>query len=150
MSNSISFVGKLGKDSERGSYSNGQYLKFSVAENVGWGDKKTTNWWNCTLFGKQAEGSLMDYLLKGAQVFIVGEVSFTQGNDGKAYNNLTIKHIELVGSKQANTGAAQGNQQGNQPKQGYTAQPQTSQNSGGGYSDLDDDLPFMRLDSRLV
>lgn len=148
MSNSISFVGKLGKDSERGSYSNGQYLKFSVAENVGWGDKKTTNWWNCTLFGKQAEGSLMDYLLKGAQVFIVGEVSFTQGNDGKTYNNLTIKHIELVGSKQSNGGASQGSQQNSQ--QGYTAQPQTNQNSGGGYSDLEDNLPFMRLDSRLA
>lgn len=148
MSNSISFVGKLGKDSERGSYSNGQYLKFSVAENVGWGDKKTTNWWNCTLFGKQAEGSLMDYLLKGAQVFIVGEVSFTQGNDGKTYNNLTIKHIELVGSKQSNGGASQGSQQNSQ--QGYAAQPQTNQNSGGGYSNLDDDLPFMRLDSRLA
>lgn len=148
MSNSISFVGKLGKDSERGSYSNGQYLKFSVAENVGWGDKKTVNWWNCTLFGKQAEGSLMDYLLKGAQVFIVGEVSFTQGNDGKTYNNLTIKHIELVGSKQSSGGASQSNQQSNQ--QGYSNQPKPQQNTGGGYSDLEDNLPFMRLDSRLA
>lgn len=149
MSNSISFVGKLGKDSERQSYAKGQFLKFSVAENVGWGDKKTTNWWNCTLFGKQAEGSLMDYLTKGAQVFIVGEVSFTQGNDGKTYNNLTIKHIELIGSKQSSGGgASQGNQQNSQ--QGYSNQSKPQQNTGGGYSDLDDNLPFMRLDSRLA
>lgn len=137
MSNSISMVAKLGKDSERQSYAKGQFLKFSVAENVGWGDKKTVNWWNCTLFGKQAEGSLMDYLTKGAQVFIVGEVSFTQGNDGKTYNNLTIKHIELVGSKQSSGGASQGNQQNSQPKpqQGYGNN--TNQNN-----DLSDDLPF--------
>ena len=54
MSNSISFVGRLGKDSERKATQNGQMLKFSVGENVGWGERKTTNWWNCTLFGKQA------------------------------------------------------------------------------------------------
>lgn len=149
MSNSISFVGRLGQDSERKQYANGQFLKFSVGENVGWGDKKSTNWWNCTLFGKQAEGSLMDYLVKGASVFIVGEVSFSQGQDGKTYNNLTVKHIELVGSKQQgqSQNAAPKAPQYSQLNQGGVA-PQ--QNQGGGYSDLDDNLPFMRLDSRLA
>lgn len=126
MSNSINFVGRLGKDSERKQISNGQMLKFSVGESVGWGEKKTTNWWNCSLFGKQAEGNLMDYLVKGAQVFITGEVSFSE-YEGKTYNNLTIKHIELVGSKP--------NQQ--------------QQNSGGGQSTLDDDLPFKSINYNL-
>ena len=143
MSNSISFVGKLGKDSERKATQNGQMLKFSVAENVGWGERKTTNWWNCTLFGKQAEGSLMDYLTKGASVFIVGEVSFSE-YEGKTYNNVTIKHIELVGSRgdsqQQNT-APKAPQYG-QRNQGYGQQPV----AGGGAIGLNDDdsdpLPF--------
>ena len=138
MSNSISFVGKLGKDSERKATQNGQMLKFSVAENVGWGDRKTVNWWNCSLFGKQAEGSLMDYLTKGASVFIVGEVSFSE-YEGKTYNNVTIKHIELVGSRDAqqqNT-APKAPQYGQKPQQGYAPQNNQPKNN-----DLDDDLPF--------
>ena len=144
MSNSISFVGKLGKDSERKATQNGQMLKFSVAENVGWGERKTTKWWNCTLFGKQAEGSLMDYLTKGASVFIVGEVSFSE-YEGKTYNNVTIKHIELVGSRgdsQQQNAAHKAPQYG-QRNQGYG---QKQPVAGGGTSDLNDDdsdpLPF--------
>lgn len=137
MSNSISFVGKLGKDSERKATQNGQMLKFSVAENVGWGERKTTNWWNCSLFGKQAEGQLMDYLTKGASVFIVGEVSFSE-YEGKTYNNVTIKHIELVGSRdnqQQNT-APKAPQYGQKPQQGYAQQNSQPKNN------LDDDLPW--------
>lgn len=150
MSNSINFVGRLGKDSERKQISNGQILKFSVGENVGYGDKKTTNWWNCSLFGKQAEGNLMDYLVKGAQVFIVGEVSFSQGQDGKTYNNVRITHIELVGSRpnQQQTTAPQygkGNNQGSYGNQQQSAQ----QNNGGGYSDLEDNLPFASINYNL-
>lgn len=145
MSNSISFVGKLGKDSERKATQSGQMLKFSVAENVGWGERKTVNWWNCSLFGKQAEGTLMDYLTKGTQVFIVGEVSFSE-YEGKTYNNVTIKHIELVGSRdtQQQNIAPKAPQYGQRP-QGYAPKP----NAGGGTSDLDDDLPFSYIDSRL-
>jgi single-strand DNA-binding protein len=150
MSNSINFVGRLGRDSERKQITNGQMLKFTVGESVGYGEKKTTNWWNCSLFGKQAEGSLMDYLVKGAQVFIVGEVSFSQGQDGKTYNNLRITHIELTGSRpnqQQNTApqCGKGQNQG-----GYGNQQQANnQSSGGGQSNLDDDLPFSSIDYRL-
>jgi len=132
MSNSINFVGRLGKDSERKQISNGSMLKFSVGENVGWGDKKTTNWWNCTLFGKQAEGDLMDYLVKGAQVLIRGEVSFNQGNDGKTYNSVRVTDIELVGSKNNTQQSSQKPKQ----QQGYGNQNHSNNN------DLDDDLPF--------
>lgn len=145
MSNSISFVGRLGKDSERKQISNGNMLKFTVGENVGWGDKKTTNWWNCSLFGKQADGNLMDYLTKGAQVFIVGEVSFSQSQDGKTYNNVNIKHVELVGSRP-------NQQQTTAPQYGKGTQQNGSYQQQGGYGnnqqqqsisqDDDSDLPF--------
>ena len=141
MSNTISMVARLGKDSERKPTQNGQILKFTVGENVGWGEKKTVNWWNCTLFGKQAEGNLMDYLVKGAQVFITGEVSFSE-YEGKTYNNLTIKHIELVGGQKQQTTTA--------PQYGKgQAQNQPQQSGSYGNSvpkvreDLDSDiLPF--------
>lgn len=149
MSNSINFVGRLGKDSERKQITNGQMLKFTVGESVGYGEKKTTNWWNCSLFGKQAEGSLMDYLVKGAQVFIVGEVSFSQGQDGKTYNNLRITHIELVGSRPNQQQATAPQYGKGQNQGGYGNTNNQQQNSGGGYSDLDDSLPFSSIDYRL-
>lgn len=130
MSNSISFVAKLGKDAERKSIQNGSMLKFSAAENVGWGERKTTNWWNCTIFGKQAESTLIDYLKKGAQVFITGEVSFRE-YEGKTYNELTVKHIELVGGKPQQS---QNSPQQQPQQQGY-GKPQNNSHD-------DSDLPF--------
>lgn len=150
MSNSINFVGRLGKDSERKQITNGQMLKFTVGESVGYGEKKTTNWWNCSLFGKQAEGSLMDYLVKGAQVFIVGEVTISQGQDGKTYNNLRITHIELTGSRpnQQQTTAPQYGKGNNQSSYGNQQQA-NNKSAGGGQSNLDDDLPFASINYNL-
>lgn len=133
MSNTLIFVGRIGKDAEQKQSNGKTFLKFSVGESVGFGENKTTNWWNCTLFGKQAESTLVDYLQKGSQVQIVGEVKFRE-YEGKSYNDVMVSKIELVGSKSES-----------QPK---ASQPQQT----GGYGqnsapkvrdDLDSDtLPF--------
>lgn len=147
MSNSISFIGKLGKDSERKQGGGHTFLKFSVANNVGFGDRKSTIWWNCTVFGKQAEGNLMDYLTKGAQVYIVGEVTFRE-YEGKTYNEVAVRTIELIGSRDKQQAQPQQGGYGSQTQGGYGKQPQ--KNNQGGAGQLDDDLPFMRLDGRLA
>ena len=143
MLNSIIVLGRLGQEAERKQTQSGSLLKFSVGDSVGYGDKKSTNWWNCTIFGKQAEGSLVDYLTKGAKVQVTGEVSFRE-YEGKTYNDLKVSRIELVGGKSENQQPKPQNQ-----AQGGYGQAQKPQ-AGGGYSDLDDSLPFARLDSRLV
>lgn len=133
MSNTLIFIGRLGKDAERKQANGKTFLKFSAGETVGYGDNKTTNWWNCTVFGKQAESSLIDYLSKGAQVKIVGEVKFRE-YDGKIYNDVAVQNIELVGSRDTQAQKPQQPQQG-----GFNQQPQNNSSQN---NDLDDDLPF--------
>lgn len=140
MSNTIIVLGRLGKDAEKGNAGNTPLLKFSVGDTVGFGDKKSTNWWNCVLFGKQAEGQLAQYLVKGAQVQVTGEIK-SREYDGKTYYDLNVSRIELVGGKQDGGAPKQQPQQqgyGQQP-QGYAAsKPQQPQAS----TDDDSDLPF--------
>ncbi|MFA5920277.1 MAG: single-stranded DNA-binding protein [Methylococcaceae bacterium] len=65
MSNVFSFAGTVGRDAEvRCAPSGLAVLSFTVANNIGFGDKQQTLWIQVTLFGKRAEGQLQNYLKK--------------------------------------------------------------------------------------
>lgn len=85
MSNVFSGVCTVGRDAEVRYLPSGQaILTVTAANNVGFGDKQKTNWLRATVWGKRAEGELKNYLLKGQQIFISGELTtseFTK-NDG--------------------------------------------------------------------
>lgn len=131
MSNQIVVLGRLGKDAERGNAGNTPMLKFSVGDTVGYGDKKSTNWWNCVLFGKQAEGALATHLVKGTQVQIIGEIK-SREYEGKTYYDLNVSRVELVGGKPEQQPQQQQSQgYAPKPQQGYVQQQEPS-----------DDLPF--------
>jgi len=132
MSNVISFTGTLGRDAEiRNTPDGNTVLQFTVANNNGFGDKKTTIWFRVSLWGKRAEGPLKNYLKKGQQVFISGEFRHHeyQGQDGTTKTSLEVNAniVDLVGKKQE--GAAQ--ESNSQEK------PQTYSHDG-----FDDDIPF--------
>jgi single-strand DNA-binding protein len=144
--NLFSFTGNLGKDAEVKHMQSGTALcEFSVAVKSGYGDKEKTNWVRCVMFGKKAEGQLPQYLVKGTQVAISGELELQEweGANGKgAALAVTVQNIDLIGGK------PQGQQQGyaQQPQQApmqqapqqpqyaqqpYTGQPQQApQNNG--------------------
>jgi single-strand DNA-binding protein len=86
MSNIFSGVCTIGRDAEVRYLPSGQaVLNVTVANNVGFGDKQKVNWVRVVIWGKRAEGELKNYLLKGQQVFISGELTtqeFTK-NDTK-------------------------------------------------------------------
>ena len=101
MSNSISFVGRLGGDAEAKKVGDYDLLEFRVANNVGYGDKQTTNWFTCQKWGKI--GKLADMLKKGTQVFVTGELCLrpytTKDGAERVSNDIRISAIDLVGSK---------------------------------------------------
>ena len=104
MSNVFSFIGTVGRDAEvRVTPSGMSVLNVTVANNIGFGDKQQTLWIRATLWGKRAEGSLQDYLKKGQQIFISGELSQSeyQANDGTTKTSLEINAsvIDLVGKR---------------------------------------------------
>ena len=129
----VTILGKLGGDVELKDVNGTALAKFSVAQNVGFGDKKSTNWFSVSIWGGQAKSNFVDYLKKGQMVQVVGELS-TREYNGKTYMEVRSYSCNLAGSPQ------QAPQQ-----QGY-AQPkpqaQPKPTAGGGTSDLDSDLPF--------
>ena len=121
--NNWNITGNLGKDCEMASTQNGTAVcKFSVAVKSGYGDNAKTNWVNCRLYGKRAEGQLPSYLLKGQQVAINGELELAEWESNGVENKalmLKVEGLDLIGSKQ--DGAPQQHQP--QPQQ-YQQQPQ--------------------------
>jgi len=144
--NLFSFTGNLGKDAEVKHMQSGTALcEFSVAVKSGYGDKEKTNWVRCVMFGKKAEGQLPQYLVKGTQVAISGELELQEweGANGKgAALAVTVQNIDLIGGKpqgqqQSQQGYApqqvpqQAPQQAQYAQQPYTGQPQQApQNNG--------------------
>ena len=102
--NNFSFTGRLTRDSEFRSTSSGlSILKFTVANNTGFGDKKRVNYVNCTIFGKRAEGRLKDFLKKGQEVGVTGELNLNQftKQDGQqsAALECVVNSVDLIGKK---------------------------------------------------
>lgn len=82
--NRITFTGRLAADAELRYAGNGTaVLNFRTASDVGFGEKKSTNWFSCAIFNKRAE-SLAPHLKKGQEVTIFGQLTLRefQNRDG--------------------------------------------------------------------
>lgn len=144
MSNNITIQGSLGKDAELTAAGSTPLLKFSVGDGVGYGDKKSTNWWNCALFGARAN-TLADMLQKGSKVCVTGEVTLRKykANDGseKISTDIKVQDVWLLGGKgdgQTSTAPAQ---QRSQQARTFNDLP-LNQGFGAHPADDDSDLPF--------
>jgi single-strand DNA-binding protein len=137
MSNNISIIGRLARDGEAKFLPNGTALfEFTVADSQGFGDKKTTNWFKCQLWGKQAEGGVTQYLVKGAQVAIFGELTIREFTNKEGAKQLSpevrVNKIELLGGKQEGQ---------DQPKP-QQAKPVQQAKPAADFSDFEDDVAF--------
>jgi len=136
MSNVFSFTGAVGRDAEvRQTPSGMSVLNVTVANNIGFGDRQQTLWVRVALWGKRAEGKLPDYLKKGQQVFVSGELSQSEykANDGATKTSLELNAniIDLIGKK---SDSQQGNQQGQLQQNNQTPPAATNEDF--------DDVPF--------
>ena len=129
--NCFMFTGRLGRDAELRTTTSGKsVLGFAVANDIGFGDKKTTLWIDCAMWGDRGE-KIARFLTKGQEVAIQGEVSpkaFTK-KDGTTNCTLSVnvRELTLVGGKSD----AQPQQQSRQP----------SRQSGPSW-DEGDEIPF--------
>jgi single-strand DNA-binding protein len=144
MSNVFSFTGTVGADAEvRYAASGMAVLNVRVANNVGFGDKQQTLWIRVALFGKRAEGQLQNYLKKGQQVFVSGELTQSEykANDGTTKTSLELNAniIDLIG-KRNESGQPQ------QSAQSYGVREPAPARQAPGYDNFDapydDDIPF--------
>lgn len=97
MANTFSAVCTVTRDAEVKQIQGGEFLVLSVANNQGWGDKKTAMFIRVSYWMKSAQ-KLADIIKKGSQVDVSGELSQTEYND-KRYLELKATRVDLVGSK---------------------------------------------------
>lgn len=146
--NIYSFTGRLGKDCEQRFTQGGMAIcSFSVAVDYGFGDNKGTNWIRCSLFGKRAEGGLPQYLKKGTQVAISGELRIREYDDKDGVKRTSVEvsvdKLDLIGGRGDGGG-------GQQQQSGSDQQQQAPAKNNDPFADqpdfnsvpVDDDIPF--------
>jgi single-strand DNA-binding protein len=133
--NVFSAVGNIGGKNAivRFTPNNDAITEFSLAVQTGFGDKAVTTWFNCAYWGKRGQ-SVADYLTKGKQIYIIGELTNRKYVDKQGVEkyslDLRVSDVKLLGSKDdSNTASAQNNVPSNAPI--------------GSFEDMaDDDIPF--------
>lgn len=133
--NKVIFCGRTTKDIEM-RYSQGENSmaigRFSIAIDSGYGDKKKTSFFNCTIFGKQAE-AFEKYVPKGTKVLLECEANQNQYTDknGNKVNSVDfiVKSFEFCESKSQSS-----------------SQPQTTPSNDNSWMNIpdgvEDSLPF--------
>ncbi|OWY76266.1 single-stranded DNA-binding protein SSB1 [Pantoea sp. AMG 501] len=175
--NKVILVGNLGQDPEvRYMPNGGAVANITLATSESWRDKQTgenkeiTEWHRVVLFGKLAEVA-GEYLRKGSQVYIEGQLRTRKWQDQGGQERYTTEVVVNVGGtmqmlggrQQGGNAPAAGGVQGNNNGWGQPQQPQQANNnqfSGGAQSrpqqqpsapasnnneppmDFDDDIPF--------
>lgn len=146
MSNVFSFTGTVGRDAEVRYLPSGQaVLNVTVANNIGFGEKQQTLWIRCAVWGKRAEGQLQNYLKKGQQVFVSGELSQSEyrAQDGSTKTSLELNAniIDLVGKRNDSNQPPQQNYQAQGAQQGQASAQQAPSHDNFD-APYDDDIPF--------
>ncbi len=166
--NKVILVGNLGGDPEvRYMPSGGAVANITLATSESWRDKTTgeqrekTEWHRVVLFGKLAEVA-GEYLRKGSQVYIEGQLQTRKWQDQSGQDKYTTEVVvqgfngvmQMLGGRQqgAPMAAGQNQQQGGwgQPQQpvqqAQAPQQQTAPATQPQYNeppmDFDDDIPF--------
>lgn len=108
--NKITATGRIVADAEVRFTPGGDAIaNFRLASDVGYGDKKTTNWFNCQVWGKRGE-ALAPHLTKGQQVTVFGTLQLREWTNKDGAKQLSpdvrIDEIELQGGKRDDSAPA--------------------------------------------
>jgi single-strand DNA-binding protein len=125
------FSGRLGADGElRTTQSGEKVLGFRVANDVGFGERKTTQWVDCSIWGRRAE-ALANFMTKGKGVVVSGEVTLREyeKRDGTRGAGMAVRVNEvdfMGGGRDGEGGGGSGGGGGYESRGG-------GQGGGGGY-----------------
>lgn len=95
----LAAAGTLGRDAEARTTQGGDTVcNFSIAVDDGFGDKKTTMWFDVTRWGKGAAG-LANALVKGSRVAVSGDLT-TRINGDKTYLQIRADKVTIMSTPQ--------------------------------------------------
>lgn len=145
--NQCNFIGRLGRDLELRTFPSGdQVANGTLAVGSKWKDRssgearESTEWVRLTFLGKSAEIAAQ-YLRKGSQIFVTGEMRTREWEqDGvKRYSTeIRVSNFQMLGGKQdgdAPRAAPAPRQQQRAAAPAPTADP-------GGWEEMGDQIPF--------
>ena len=144
--NKVLLIGRLGADPEIKQMVNGKSVaRLSLATSQSWKDKNTgekkekTEWHRIVVFNEGLVNVVQQYLKKGAQVYIEGQLSTRKWKDEQSGQDKYSTEILIQGYNSSLTMLGGGSQNN-------TGSQDTNQsienNSPAGQNDLDDDIPF--------
>ncbi|WP_440866645.1 single-stranded DNA-binding protein [Symbiopectobacterium purcellii] len=148
--NKVILVGHLGQDPEvRYMPNGGAVANLTVATSDTWRDKQSgeqkerTEWHRVTLYGKLAEVA-GEYLRKGSQVYIEGQLRTRKWQDQSGQDRYTTEVVvDIGGSMQMIGGKQDGGQQNNQHQQSSgNGRQQTPPPNNEPPMNFDDEPPF--------
>jgi single-strand DNA-binding protein len=141
-------LGRLGRDAELKQFGSKDCLKFSVADDIGFGDKKVTQWVNCTLWGPRASKVRFE---KGTQLLLWGELTLREyeTKEGKKGSSLelNVSDFKFVGGKKESEAPLVVDHSRTQALPSYSEAPLQMQMprqpvTASSYAGDDDDIPF--------
>jgi len=147
--NKVLLIGRLGADPEVKQMVNGKSVaRLSLATSQSWKDKNTgekkekTEWHRIVVFNEGLVNVVQQYLKKGAQIYVEGQLSTRKWKDEQSGQDKYSTEIIIQGYNSSLTmlgGGASGSFIQNDKTQSISKPaeniPQTS-------NDLDDDIPF--------
>ena len=146
--NKVQLIGRLGADPEVKQMVNGKSVaRLSIATSQTWKDKSSgekkekTEWHRIVVFNEGLVNVVQQYLKKGAQVYIEGQLSTRKWKDEQTGRDKYSTEVILQGYNSSLTmlGGSGSNNLTNTTTNKNNDFDQTSQKSS---NDLDDEIPF--------
>ena len=141
--NKVILLGRLGKDPEIRSMQSGKKVaNFGIATSKRWKDRETqeqkesTTWHNIVVFNEGLVGIIEQYVKKGSQIYIEGELQTRKWQDKDGNDRYTT---EVLGNQLTMLGSRGSSDNSNQ-MEGSSDTPFHEDDSGEGLTD--DDIPF--------
>jgi len=144
--NKVILIGRLGADPEIKQMVNGKSVaRLSLATNQNWKDKNTgekkekTEWHRIVVFNEGLVNVVQQYLKKGAQIYVEGQLSTRKWKDEQSGQDKYSTEIIIQGYNSSLVMLGGGNQNSipsKDSKQKFEDTSQVTQN------ELDDDIPF--------
>ena len=144
--NKVLLIGRLGADPEIKQMVNGKNVaRLSLATSQSWKDKNSgekkekTEWHRIVVFNEGLVNVVQQYLKKGAQVYVEGQLSTRKWKDEQSGQDKYSTEILIQGYNSSLTMLGGGNQN-SLPAQNTKQNLENPQNEI--HNDMDDDIPF--------
>ena len=147
--NKVLLIGRLGADPEIKQMVNGKNVaRLSLATSQTWKDKNTgekkekTEWHRVVVFNEGLVNVIQQYLKKGAQVYVEGQLSTRKWKDENSGQDKYSTEVVLQGYNSSLTMLSNnlGSTNQNNIKNTSSSKDQISQDNPA--NELDDDIPF--------